>query len=153
MARWEAGQADVERLIAGKDLELVTGAEANGAPLLDKAHHTVATAAEIGTDDPYSSYVLAYDAARVACTALLAQQGLRPTTRGGHYAVEQAVRSQFGHGFRPFGALRRRRNELEYPHLPEDNASTDEAAEAVQTAQHLIAAADQLLPLLSFFGR
>ena len=89
MTRWEAGQADVERLIARKDLELVTGAEANGAPLLGKAHHTVATTAEIGTDDPYSSYVLAYDAARVACTALLAQQGLRPTTRGGHYAVEQ----------------------------------------------------------------
>jgi hypothetical protein len=72
MARWEAGQADIESLIAGKDLESVTGAEANGAPLLEKAHRTVATAAEIGADDPYSSYALAYDAARVACTALLA---------------------------------------------------------------------------------
>jgi hypothetical protein len=143
----------MERLIADKHLELVTGAEANGIPLLEKAHRTVATAAEIGTGDPYSSYVLAYDAARAASTALLAQQGLRPTTKGGHYAVEHAVRSQFGPGFRPFGTLRRRRNELEYPHLAEDNASTDEAAEAVQSAERLIAAADQLLPRLSFFGK
>jgi hypothetical protein len=30
MARWEAGRADMERLIADKHLELVTGAEANG---------------------------------------------------------------------------------------------------------------------------
>jgi hypothetical protein len=153
MARWEAGQADIERLVAAKDLEVVTGAEANGAPLLEKAHRTLVTAGVIGGEDPYSSYVLAYDATRVACTALLAQQGLRPTTRGGHYAVEQAVRSQFGQGFRPFGTLRRRRNELEYPHLPDDNASADEAAEAVTTAQRLIAAADQLLPRLSFFGQ
>lgn len=151
MARREMGQADIERLITGRDLESVTGAEANGAPLLEKAHRTIATAAGISADDPYSSYVLAYDAARAACTALLAQQGLRPTTKGGHIAVEQAVRSQFGPGFRAFGALRRRRNELEYPHLPEDTASLDEATEAVGSSQRLIAAADQLLPRLSFF--
>jgi hypothetical protein len=60
--------------------------------------------------------------------------------------VEQAVRGQFGPGFRPFGTPRRRRNELEFPHLPEDNASTGEAAEAVQSAQRLITAAGQLLP-------
>ena len=37
-------------------------------------------------------------AARQACVALLAQQGLRPTTAGGHYAVEEAIRAQFGAG-------------------------------------------------------
>jgi phage tail tape-measure protein len=37
--------------------------------------------------------VLAYDAARQACVALLAQQGLRPTTAGGHYAVEEIIRA------------------------------------------------------------
>ena len=77
----------------------------------------MASAAGLVTSDPYSAYVLAYDAARFACIALLAQQGLRATTSGGHYAVEQAVRAQFGDGFRPFGILQRRRNELEYPHL------------------------------------
>lgn len=69
--------------------------------------------------DPNSAFVLAHDASRQALTALLVEQGLRPTTKGGHYAVEQAVRAQFGPGFRQFGALRRRRNELEYPNGPE----------------------------------
>jgi hypothetical protein len=153
MASWEAGQADIDRLIAGKDLEMVTGAEANGDPLLEKAHRTVATAAEISADDPYSSYVLAYDAARVACTALLAQQGLRPTTRGGHYAVEQAVRSQFGHASGPSEPFAAAATNWSTRTSPTTMPPQNEAAEAVQTAQRLIAAADQILPRLSLFGK
>ena len=65
--------------------------------------------------DPDLAFVLAYDAARKALSALLTYQGLRPTRKGGHYPVKHAVRAQFGSGFRQFGALRRRRNELEYP--------------------------------------
>jgi hypothetical protein len=42
---------------------------------------------------PDSAFVLAYGAACQACTALLAEQGLRPTTSGGHYAVEESVRA------------------------------------------------------------
>lgn len=121
-------------------------------PLLEQARKTAATAAGLVSSDAYSAYVLAYDAARFACVALLAQQGMRATTSGGHYAVERAVRAQFGDGFRPFGALRRRRNELEYPHLPTDTATSDEAEQAANAAQLLIAAAGQLLPQLPFFG-
>ena len=101
----------------------------------------------------YSAYVLAYDAARFACIGLLAQQGIRATTDCGHYAVERAVRAQFGDGFRPFTDLRRRRNELEYPRFPEDTATPEEAQQAVEVARNLIAAADQLLGQLSFFGQ
>lgn len=152
MAKWARGEAEVEQLIARGELERVTGAAADGAPLLEQARRTAATAAGLMTSDPYSAYVLAYDAARFACIALLARQGLRATASGGHYAVEQAVRAQFGDGFRPFGVLRRRRNELEYPHLPADTASTEEAGQAARTAQQLITAAGTLLPELSFFG-
>jgi hypothetical protein len=66
--------------------------------------------------------------------------------------VELAVRAQFGQGFRPFADLRRRRNEFEYPRLPADTASTEEAQEAVEVAQGLIAAAGQLLDQLTFFS-
>jgi len=128
-------------------------AAGDGAPLLEQAGRTATTAAGLVTSDPYSAYVLAYDAARFTCIALLAQQGLRATTSGGHYAVEQAVRAQFGDGFRPFGILRRRRNELEYPHLPADTASAEEAEQAAKTAQRLITAAGTLLPQLSFFSQ
>ncbi len=80
-----------------------------------------------------------------------AQQGLRPTTSGGHYAVEASVRAQFGTILRPFGALRRRRNELEYPLDPGDRASTTEAADGIRTAAELIDAADKILPELGMF--
>jgi hypothetical protein len=59
------------------------------APLLAQARRTAATAAGLVAADAYSAYILAYDAARFACIALLAQQGLRATTSGGHYAVER----------------------------------------------------------------
>jgi hypothetical protein len=131
----------------------VTGAAADGAPLLLNARRTVATAASLVQSDAYSAFVLAYDAARFACIALLAQQGMRATTDGGHYAVERAVRAQFGEGFRPFADLRRRRNELEYPRLPADAATAQEAEQAVEAVQRLIAAADALLEQLSFFAQ
>ena len=41
--------------------------------------------------DAYNGYILAYDGARLAWTALLAQQGLRASTSGGRYAVERTV--------------------------------------------------------------
>jgi hypothetical protein len=153
MPRWARGDAEVEQLIARAELEPVTGAAADGSPLLDQARRTATTAAGLVANDPYSAYVLAYDAARFACIALLAQQGLRATTSGGHYAVERSVRAQFGDGFRPFGAVRRRRNELEYPHLPTDTATSEEAEQATETAQRLITAAGKLLPQLSFFSQ
>ena len=151
MSRWPRGEADVEELLRRGELEHVTGGAADGSPLLAQAERTAATAAGLIATDAYSAYVLAYDAARFACVSLLAQQGMRATTSGGHYAVERAVRAQFGHGFRPFGDLRRRRNELEYPRLPADSASEDEAAQAIELARNLIAAAKVLLGRLSFF--
>jgi hypothetical protein len=153
MPRWARGEAEVEHLIARGELERVSGAAADGTPLLEQARKTAATAAGLVSNDPYSAYVLAYDAARFACVALLAQQGLRATTSGGHYAVEQSVRAQFGDGFRPFGILRRRRHELEYPHLPADTATSEEAEQASGTAHGLITAAGSLLPQLAFFSQ
>lgn len=47
----------------------------------------------------------------------------RPTTAGGHYAIEETIRAQFGPVLRAFGGLRRRRNELEYPLYPTERAN------------------------------
>ena len=151
MARWQIGQAEIEALLASGQLQKLTGEAANGELLLAKASTTLATARSAIETDPDSAFVLAYDAARQALTALLAHQGLRPTTKGGHYAVEQATRAQFAGGFRQFGALRRRRNELEYPERPGDDADINEAAEAVEKAGSILAAATGLLDQLGLF--
>jgi len=151
VSRWSRGEAEIEQLIADKQLQQVIGGQANGAHLLQKASRTLETAGEIADQDPDSAYVLAYDAARYAGTAILAQQGLRPTTPGGHYAVEVALRAQFGDGFRSFGAMRRRRNELEYPTGPSETTSQDEAQKAIRDTGGLLLAAQQLLPTLTIF--
>jgi hypothetical protein len=152
MARWPRGVAEVDSLIAAGDLQRITREAADGGRLLSKATVTLTTARSAVDTDPDSAFVLAYDAARRALTGLLAQQGLRPTTRGGHVAVERAVRAQFGPGFRQFGALRRRRNELEYPQHPGNDATPPEAAAAVQDAERIVAAAEALLGRLGLYG-
>lgn len=149
--RWSAGAAEVERLLAKGHIERVQGAQADGASWLDRARRSLDAARVIAHDAPDSSVVLAYDAARQACVALLAQQGLRPTTAGGHYAVEEVIRAQFGPALRAFGGLRRRSNELEYPLYPTEQATPAEAAETLQTAAELIDAATKLVPDLGFF--
>ena len=151
MARWTMGEAEIEALVAGGELQKLIGEAANGQLLLAKASTTLETARSAIVTDPDSAFVLAYDASRQALTARLAHQGLRPTTKGGHYAVERSARAQFGQGFRQFGALRRRRNELEYPERPGDESTVDEAAAAVDNAEKIIAAAQGLLDQLGLF--
>ncbi len=151
MARWKLGESEVEALLAAGQMQKLTGSAANGERLLEKAAVTLTTARSAIERDPDSAFVLAYDAARQALTALLAHQGLRPTTKGGHYAVEQAARAQFGPGLRQFGALRRRRNELEYPERPGDDATGEEASQAVDRAGEIISAAEGLLDQLGLF--
>lgn len=82
---------------------------------------------------------------------MLAHQGLRPTTDGGHYVIEEVIRAQFGNLLRSFGTLRRRRNELEYLTLAGDRADAEEAESALEDAQRIIEAVERLLPNLSIF--
>jgi HEPN domain-containing protein len=151
MMRWSAGEATVERLLAAGHIERVQGAQADGESWLTRARRGLEAARILADGAPDSSVVLAYDAARQACVALLAQQGLRPTTAGGHYAIEEIIRAQFGPALRAFGGLRRRRNELEYPLYPTEQASPSEAAETLKTTTEIIDAAAKLLPNLGFF--
>lgn len=148
--RWQKGEAATERLLANGELQTVTGAHANGEPWLVKARRTLTSAAGLADADPDSAYILAYDAARFACTALLNHQGLRPTTTGGHYAVDVAVREQFGDRFEQFGGLRRQRNELEYK-FAADSVTASDAGGAVSVAEKLVDVAEQLLPHLGLF--
>jgi HEPN domain-containing protein len=129
----------------------VQGAQADGESWLERARRGLDAAQLLAQSAPDSSVVLAYDAARQACVALLAEQGLRPTTAGGHYAIEEVIRAQFGPTLRAFGGLRRRRNELEYPLYPTEQATVAEAAESLKTAAEIIDSATKLLPNLGFF--
>lgn len=152
MSRWTRGEATVERLLTDGELQTLTGAHADGMPWVEKARRTVTTALAAADSDPDSAYILAYDAARFAATAVLVQQGLRPTTRGGHYALDVAVRDQVGGPFTAFGGMRRQRNELEYPLFISGELTPADARSAAAQAKEMIDAAHQLLPHLGLFS-
>lgn len=151
MTRWAKGESAIDELLAADQLQSVRGAQANGSPLLDRARNAINSAASIGGQDPDSAFTLAYDAARFACTALLAQQGLRPTVKGGHLVVERVVRAQFGDTFRRFRDLRIRRHEIEYPDHPDERVDEREALQAIADAHELIDAASRLFEHVGLF--
>lgn len=151
MKRWRKGEAEVDALLRDGSLDRVPGTQADGSAWLERSRQILASAREIAGEDPESAYVLAYDAARHVCVSLLAQQGIRATSKGGHYALELTVRAQFGPTFRAFGTLRRRRNELEYPSYPGASVELDELHEAFEICDRLEQAAGALLKELGLF--
>ncbi len=148
---WQRGQREVEDLLAQGALEPVSGAAADGTSLPASAGSLLASASRELAANPEAAFIRAYDAARKACAALLAPQGLRTRAGGHHVTTEQVVRAQFGGPFDAFASLRRRRSEIEYPRTPGDDVAADEAVEALDRAREIHAAARQLLPRLALF--
>lgn len=98
--------------------------------LLDAGRHLATAATAESAGDLAGGYQLAYDALRKSAASLLVAQGLRPTSRGGHVAVQEAVNAQFGttvRVLRSFGRIRRARNSFEYPSSETPGPSADES--------------------------
>lgn len=151
MSKWPRGESTIEELLKKRHIERVSGSAAIGDPWFKQAERRLKTASQIANDDPESAFVLVYDAARFVGTALLAQQGLRPTQAGGHLAVCDAVNAQFGGPFSQLTVLRRRRNELEYPAFPGEQAEPEEVLAAIDTTRSLLDAADKLVEHLGLY--
>lgn len=119
--RWEQGRAVIDAVLDKRELERVTPSIEHAAELIAQARRHAASAERIAEEDPAGAFQLLYDAARKALVAILENQGLRPTSRGGHIAVLEAASAQLdppmGMILRPFDRLRRLRNNAEYPHL------------------------------------
>jgi HEPN domain-containing protein len=146
---WERGRAEIERLLVDGELEHVTPSPDVAKRLLENAEAHIGLADKGTEDDPAGALQLSYDAARKASAALLAIQGLRSTTRGGHIAIV-AVRAQFNDrgGIDVFGRLnrlRRRRNTTEYPDADSPTVTEDDARQALATARETVDAARKLI--------
>ncbi|MEU7002766.1 hypothetical protein [Nonomuraea sp. NPDC046570] len=105
-------------MLSRGEIEKVAASRSQAEELLAQAGKHVATARLAMESDPIGAYQLLYDAARKALCAVLENQGLRATSRGGHIAIYEAVSAQLdpplGQSLRPFDRMRRRRNEAEY---------------------------------------
>jgi hypothetical protein len=129
-------QAELERVVASDDL---------ADRLLHEAARHLKSARAIKAADPTGSLQLAYDAARKACAALLAVQGLRATAAGGHIAVQDVVRAQFGAVFAQFPRLRRARAQREYPDLTTPTTTAEDATFAVDAGADMLESATKLI--------
>ena len=93
MTEWPPGGAVIEAMIGKRRLQWVVADAETVAGLLAVAGRHLESAKLTASNDPDGAYSLAYDAARKSATALLAQQGLRPTSSGGHVVVAEAMRA------------------------------------------------------------
>ena len=156
MPRWNKGSDAIERLLAARQLQRVSADSTTRDALVESARRHIVTASRSTADDPEGAFVLAYDSARKTATALLAQQGLRPTTAGGHIVIVEAMNAQFPGvpGLKSIDRLRRRRNQAEYPEPSSyDPITAEEAEEAIAVAGECIDTATRLLaaPQLGIF--
>jgi HEPN domain-containing protein len=153
MPRWRKGEQTIDGLLERGHLEQVSADAGTATALVATSERHVKSAAKLIDTDPEAAYTLAYDAARKAATALLAHQGLRPTTAGGHLAVVEATGAQFPGvaGLKSLDRVRRRRNQAEYPDpAGYDPITEEEASEALDVAEATIGAARRLLEAPQF---
>jgi HEPN domain-containing protein len=156
MPRWRTGEVTINALLERSHIQRVAADSETGETLVATSERHAQSAATLTDSDPEAAFSLAYDAARKAVTALLAHQGLRPTTAGGHIAIVEAITAQFPGvaGLKSLDRLRRRRNQAEYPDPAGYDAITPkEATEALDAARATISAARRLLnaPQLGVF--
>lgn len=151
--RWQQGREALEGMIARGELERVPASRDHADLLLSQARHHLASAGAIAESDPAGGYQLLYDAARKALAAVLENQGVRATSRGGHIAVREAVSAQLdpplGGVLRPFDRLRRRRNQVEYPSSTAPAVDADEVGRDVPKVEQIIDVAARVLDQMS----
>ena len=153
--RWDQGRAVIDRMLADQQLQRVPASRDHADRMIVQARAHLVSAAGISGTDPPGGYALVYDAARKALTAVLENQGLRPTTRGGHLAAYDAVRAQLdpplGKTIRPFDRMRRQRNDVEYPPSNAPVLTSADVGEDIPKAAALIDLAERVLDQMSPF--
>jgi uncharacterized protein (UPF0332 family) len=146
---WLPGRAELEGFLAKNELETVTPDLVVADRLIATASLHLESAALLkDAGDLTGAYQVAYDAMRKSSAALLAAQGLRATTSGGHVVVQDAVSAQFGNtsqAFRSFRRIRQARNRFEYPDAGTAGATTDDVDDAIATATKVRDAARTIL--------
>lgn len=150
MTAWNQGRSTVDALIGSGELERVPASQQAAEAELGRARTHVGSARQLAATDPEGAYTLAYDAARRALAAVLQNQGLRATSRGGHTVIYEAVRAQLdpplGSLLRPFNRMRARRNEVEYRSSEAPTVTPEEVAADLTKVQALIELAEKAIP-------
>ncbi|MQY15667.1 hypothetical protein SRB5_58550 [Streptomyces sp. RB5] len=150
MNRWDQGRTTIDSLLAEGRMERVPASQEAAELELARARTHLESARQLQSLDPEGAYTLAYDAARRALAAVLQNQGLRATSRGGHTAVYESVRAQLdpplGNLLRPFNRMRARRNEVEYRSAEAPSVTAEEVSADIPKVRALIELAEKAIP-------
>ena len=153
--RWNQGRATIDRLIADGELQRVPPNREHADQLLAQARKDLTSAELLRESNPKRAYESLYDAARMALTAVLENQGLRTTTRGGHVAPFAAVAAQLdppmGAVLRPFDRMRRTRNRSEYPSFTTPEVTADNVTADLSSARAIVETCEGVLDEMSPF--
>jgi len=151
VTRWQTGEDEIQAMLEAGELELVAPSAENANRLMAEAERHLRSAKSLAGEDPAGGYDLLYAAARKAMAAALAAQGLRATSKGGHVAVQGAVTCQLGRSgavMRPFGRLRRTRNDADYPRFDTPELTGDDVMDDLTKARDIVNAMQRLIPHL-----
>jgi len=148
--RWEKGRAVVDQLISEGRVDKVAASRELADLMLARATRHLQTAVEIASVDPTAAFQTAYDGARKAMAAILANQGLRATTAGGAHSVLLDVcmaqlDPPMGSTLRNFDWMRRTRNSAEYPTLDQPEIDEVDVADAIRFGTEIVDLAGQVL--------
>jgi hypothetical protein len=153
--RWEQGRAEVEQMLSARQLQRVPASRAHADRLMGQSARHLASAQSTAESDPEGAYSLLYDAARKSLWAVLENEGLRPTTAGGHLAAFDATRAQLdppmGGTLRPFDRMRRHRRDAEYPSADTPQLSSSDVADDFAKVEAIVRLAAGVLDQMSPF--
>lgn len=153
--RWNQGRAAIEKLISDGELQRVPPSREHADQLLAQVRRDLASADLLRDSNPKRAYESLYDAARMALTAVLENQGLRATSRGGHITPYTAVAAQLdppmGAVLRPFDRRRRTRNRSEYPSFTTPEVTADNVVADLPSATAIVGTCASVLDEMSPF--
>ena len=151
--RWNQGRTEIDKLIADGELQRVPPNREHADQLLVQSRKDLASAELLLDSNPKRAYESLYDAARMALTAILENEGLRPTNRGGHIAPYSAVIAQLdppmGAILRPFDRMRRTRNRSEYPSFTTPDVTPDNVRADLPVAGSIVEVCGSVLDEMS----
>jgi non-ribosomal peptide synthetase component E (peptide arylation enzyme) len=153
---WDRGREEILGMLERGELGPIVADLDLATHLITSARRHLKSAEAVADEDPELAYAALWDAIRKAMTAMLQAQGLRPTTAGGHLAVQHAVRAQFGASMgallRPVDRIRTTRRAVSY--LDEETWVDAEAVRAdLPAAQAIVDAAEKAVQQLPVFVR
>lgn len=153
--RWHQGRTEIDAMIAGGELQRVPPSREHADQLLAQALKDLGSADLLRDSNPKRAYESIYDAARMALTAVLENQGLRPTSQGGHVAPYSAVLAQLdppmGKILRPFDRMRRTRDRSEYPTFTSPDVTSDDVRDDLPIATTIVEVCADALDKMSPF--